>query len=112
VRFGHALDNLLTNAVTYTPTGGTVTLTAAADGDRVRLTVADTGVGIPADQLPRVFERFFRVPEADHPSGTGLGLAIVKEIVAAHGGEIACRSEVGVGTAFTVTLPAWKEGTA
>lgn len=109
VRFGHALDNLLTNAVTYTPSGGTVTLSAIADGDRVRLTVADTGVGIPADLLPRVFERFFRVPGDTHPPGTGLGLAIVKEIVAAHGGDITCRSEVGVGTAFTVTLPAWKE---
>lgn len=112
VRFGHALDNLLTNAVNYTPSGGTVTLSAAADGDRVRLTIADTGVGIPADQLPRVFERFFRVADAEHATGTGLGLAIVKEIVSAHGGEIACESAVGHGTTFTVTLPAWKEGPA
>lgn len=110
VRFGHALDNLLTNAVTYTPSGGTVTLSATADGDRVRLTVADTGVGIPSAQLPRVFERFFRVPDADHPPGTGLGLAIVKEIVTAHGGDITCRSQVGVGTTFTITLPVWTEG--
>lgn len=111
IRFGHALDNLLANAVTYTPSGGTVTLSATADGDRVRLTVADSGVGIPADQLPRVFERFFRVPDTEHPTGTGLGLAIVREIVAAHGGDVTCRSEVGIGTAFTITMPAWKECT-
>ncbi len=113
VRFGHALDNLLTNAVTYTPPGGTITLSAeVADGDRVRLTVADTGVGIPADQLPHVFEKFFRVPGDDHPPGTGLGLAIVREIVAAHDGDITCESTLGVGTTFRITMPTGKEGRA
>src|SRR5262249_3207147 len=80
-RLGLALNNLLDNALTYTEPGGKVTLSAAAVGDdKVRLTVADTGAGIPSEYLPYVFERFFRVPNSPHPPGTGLGLAIVREV--------------------------------
>ena len=105
-RFAHALDNLVDNAITYTRPGGHIVLSAAAIGSNVTLTVADTGVGIPAEHLPRVFERFFQVPGRNEGHGTGLGLAIVREIVTAHGGTITCESAVGTGTKFTITLPA------
>lgn len=106
VRFGHALNNLLDNAITYTGAGGKVTLTAEAEGGGVRLTVSDTGIGIPAEHVPHVFDRFFRVPGRERTPGTGLGLAIVREIVAAHGGEIRCESAEGEGTTFIIRLPA------
>jgi signal transduction histidine kinase len=105
-RLGHALQNLLNNAVTYTDRGGTVTLAAEAADCAVVLTVADTGRGIPAEYLPRVFDKFFRVPGQERGSGTGLGLAIVHEVVTAHGGTITCQSEDGRGTTFRITLPA------
>jgi two-component system, NtrC family, sensor histidine kinase KinB len=111
-RLGRALGNLLDNALAYTESGGRVTLSAArVDGDRVRLSVSDTGIGIPVEHLPHVFERFFRVPGRDRTPGTGLGLAIVREIVTAHRGEIACESESGRGTTFHITLPAWEART-
>jgi signal transduction histidine kinase len=107
VRFGRALSNLLDNAIAYTDPGGTVTLSAVPMRDsRVRIAVGDTGIGIPAESLPHVFDRFFRVPGRDRTPGTGLGLAIVREVVVAHGGEIICASELGRGTTFTITLPA------
>jgi PAS domain S-box-containing protein len=106
-RFGRALGNLIDNALVHTGPGGRVTLAAAPTADgRVRLSVADTGVGIPAEHLPHVFERFFRVPGRERTPGTGLGLAIVREVAAAHGGEVACESEPGRGTTFHITLPA------
>jgi PAS domain S-box-containing protein len=106
-RMATALDNLVSNAIAYTPAGGRVTLTAARTPDgRVELAVADSGVGIPPDNLPHVFERFFRVPGQSSPSSTGLGLAIVKEVVVAHGGTVTCESAVGRGTTFRITLPA------
>jgi signal transduction histidine kinase len=104
-RFAHALDNLVDNAITYTRPGGRIVLSAAAAGSNVTLTVSDTGVGIPAEHLPRVFERFFQVPGRNEGRGTGLGLAIVREIVTAHGGTITCESAVGTGTKFIITLP-------
>lgn len=104
-RIGHALRNLLDNALIYTDPGGKITLSASADGDEVILSVADTGCGIPPEHLPHVFEKFFRVP-GQKRSGTGLGLAIVQEIVAAHKGSITCESRVGVGTIFRIRLPA------
>jgi len=106
-RFGHALNNLLDNAVTYTSRGGRITLSAGARDEAVTLTVADTGLGIPPEHLPHVFERFFRVPGRSQGGGTGLGLAIVHDIVTAHGGTITCESEPGKGTVFRITLPAW-----
>jgi PAS domain S-box-containing protein len=108
-RLGHALDNLLDNALTYTNRGGRITLSAAAVGDHVTLAVADTGVGIPPEYLARVFERFFRIPGQSVGTGTGLGLAIVREVVVAHGGTVTCESQPGSGTVFRLTLPVWKE---
>ena len=105
-RFGQALNNLVENALTYTEPGGSVALNAAASPGGVTLTVRDTGVGIPAADLPHVFDRFFRVAGRPQAPGTGLGLAIVHEVVTAHGGAVACASTPGVGTTFTITLPA------
>ncbi len=108
VRLGHALNNLLDNALTYTDEGGSITLSARAVDERsVRLSVADTGVGIPAKCLPHVFDKFFRVPDQSRGRGTGLGLAIVREIVLAHGGQVSCESDVGQRTTFHLTLPVW-----
>jgi PAS domain S-box-containing protein len=104
-RIGHALCNLLDNALTYTDAGGRITLSAAPGPDAVQLTIADTGIGIPPEYLPHVFEKFFRVPGQSRGTGTGLGLAIVREIVTAHGGTITCESHPGVGTSFHLTLP-------
>jgi two-component system, NtrC family, sensor histidine kinase KinB len=105
-RLALALGNLVDNAVTYTPAGGTVTLSAAAADGRVTLSVADTGVGIPTEHVARVFDKFFRIPGQSAEGGTGLGLAIVKEIVEAHDGEVTCESTQGTGTIFKITLPA------
>jgi signal transduction histidine kinase/HAMP domain-containing protein len=105
-QMGHALQNLLDNALTYTDRRGRVTLSATAEGDSVTLSVADTGSGIPPEFLPHVFDRFFRVPGKSAAAGTGLGLAIVREIVTAHGGSITCTSRVGEGTVFRLVLPA------
>jgi PAS domain S-box-containing protein len=108
-RFEHALANLLDNALTYTEPGGRVTLSAAAaEVGGVGLSVADTGVGIPPEALPHVFDKFFRAPAGrERSAGTGLGLAIVREIVLAHGGTITCESAPGCGTTFHIMLPAW-----
>jgi NtrC-family two-component system sensor histidine kinase KinB len=106
-RFQTALNNLLDNALNHTDRGGRVTLRAEkGHGETIVLSVADTGRGIPAEALPHVFEKFFRVPGQSPASGTGLGLAIVKEIVLAHGGTIACESVLGAGTTFRIALPA------
>lgn len=110
-RLAQVLANLVVNGIQYTPEGGRVVVstgTAKADG-RVwaTVTVADTGMGIPKKELPRIFERFFRgeKPRRMQISGIGLGLTIVKEIVELHGGRVAVKSKVDVGTAFTVWLP-------
>ena len=97
--------NLLENALTYTDHGGRITLSVTPASEAVVLSVADTGVGIPSEFLPHVFEKFFRVPGRSRGSGTGLGLAIVHEIVAAHGGVITCESQPDTGTTFRLTLP-------
>ncbi|MBN9121213.1 MAG: sensor histidine kinase, partial [Planctomycetes bacterium] len=109
-RIGQALANLLNNAITYTPAGGKVTLSAVASDRGVTLVVADTGVGIPPEYLPRVFDRFLRIPGHSDETGTGLGLAIVKEIAVAHKGEVTCESEPGKGTTFRITLPSAERG--
>lgn len=102
-----AIRNLLDNAVRYTPADGHIDVRVAADGPRVSITVSDDGPGIPAADLPRVFERFYRVDEARSRAtgGTGLGLSIVKHVVELHGGEVSARSEVGLGSSFRITLP-------
>ena len=104
-RLGNALANLLDNAVTYTDRGGRITLSATRVEDGESLSVADTGIGIPADYLPHIFDRFSRIPDQSRGTGTGLGLAIVREIVTAHGGAVTCTSQPGVGTIFRVILP-------
>ncbi|MFO0928563.1 MAG: ATP-binding protein [Gemmataceae bacterium] len=111
-RLGHALNNLVDNALAYTEAGGRIRLGATkADEGGVVLTVSDTGIGIPAEHLPQVFDRFFRVPGRDRTPGTGLGLAIVREIITAHRGTITCDSAPGRGTTFRITLPAAAEAT-
>jgi signal transduction histidine kinase len=111
-RIGNALRNLLDNALTFTDRGGRVTLAASPGPDGVTLSVADTGSGIPAEYLPHVFEKFFRVPGDGRGSGTGLGLAIVHEIVTAHGGTVTCESQPGTGTVFRLTLPVAADGSS
>lgn len=105
-RLAQVLVNLLTNAIIYNRDGGYLGLTLALEHDQVRLAVTDTGVGIPAEELPHLFERFYRVDKARTPGGTGLGLAICQGIVTAHAGTITVSSQVNVGTTFTVHLPA------
>ncbi len=105
VRISQVVTNLLTNAATYTPPGGTITLTLSTDTETVELGVADTGPGIPAEELPRVFDRFFRGATSP-PGGSGIGLAVAAELVAAHGGTITADSPPGRGSRFVVHLPA------
>jgi two-component system phosphate regulon sensor histidine kinase PhoR len=101
------LDNLVDNAIKYTPNGGRITIRWSGTADTVSFEVEDTGVGIPAADLPRVFERFYRVDKARSRAvgGTGLGLAIVKHLVQAMKGQVRASSTVGKGTTFRVTLP-------
>jgi two-component system sensor histidine kinase SenX3 len=100
--------NLIDNAVRYTPTGGAVEIEVDAHDEEVTLSVRDTGVGIPARDLPRVFERFYRVDRARsrETGGTGLGLSIVRHVAENHGGSVEVTSELGTGSTFTVRLPA------
>ena len=98
--------NLINNAILYTPSGGTVSVTLFEDDHSAYIKVADTGIGISKEEIPRIFERFYRVDKARsrNTGGTGLGLSIVKHLVEAHHGTITVESEVGVGTTFTVAL--------
>ncbi|MFJ8794456.1 sensor histidine kinase [Streptomyces sp. NPDC102462] len=107
VRMRQALGNLVSNALRHTPADGTVTLAARRDGDEVVLTVADTGHGIAADDLPHVFDRFWRAEKSRsrRTGGSGLGLPIVRHLVAAHGGTAGAASEPGQGAVFTLRLP-------
>jgi two-component system phosphate regulon sensor histidine kinase PhoR len=106
-QLGLLLSNLLDNAVRHTPAKGTVCVRLDAAESRAVLQVADTGEGIPASELPRVFERFYRVDKARarQTGGTGLGLAIVRHVAEAHGGTVRVDSELGQGSTFTVALP-------
>jgi PAS domain S-box-containing protein len=106
-RLAQILTNLVGNACQYTPEGGSVLVTARAIGDMVQIDVKDTGIGIAPEDLPRIFDRFFR---ADHPmirdtAGTGLGLSITKAFVEMHGGRIWVQSELGKGSTFSFTIP-------
>ena len=106
-RIGQVVSNLVGNALKFTPRGGSVRLVLSAHRGGAMIRVVDTGVGIDADELPRVFDRFYRGSRANEArgSGSGLGLAIVRSIVDMHGGRIAVESQVGSGSTFTVTLP-------
>jgi two-component system, OmpR family, phosphate regulon sensor histidine kinase PhoR len=106
-RLAEVLQNLLDNAIQYTPSGGQIMLSASADGDEVTFTVSDTGIGIPQADQPRIFERFYRVDVARsrEVGGTGLGLSIAKHLVEVHGGRIWVESEVNQGSQFHFTVP-------
>jgi two-component system phosphate regulon sensor histidine kinase PhoR len=106
-RLAEVLQNLLDNAIQYTPPGGQILLSASAGGSEVTFTVSDTGIGIPQADQPRIFERFYRVDAARsrEVGGTGLGLAIAKHLVEVHGGRIWVESEVGQGSQFHFTVP-------
>ncbi|HWD92671.1 MAG TPA: ATP-binding protein [Verrucomicrobiae bacterium] len=104
-RLAQVITNLLTNAITYNKEDGEVRISGEAKNGFVILTVQDTGVGISAADVPRVFDRFYRADQSRTSGNTGLGLAISKAIVQAHGGEIEVFSEMGVGTVFVVRLP-------
>ncbi|MFO0953071.1 MAG: ATP-binding protein [Isosphaeraceae bacterium] len=103
-RVGHVFDNLVGNALAHTPRGGAVTLSAEEADGFVRFDVTDTGTGITAEHLPRLFDKFYRVPGSRRAEGAGLGLAITREIVTAHGGEVEVHSEPGHGSTFGFTL--------
>ena len=102
-----AVGNLVANAVAYSPAGSTVVVGAKAGESTVDITVTDQGIGIPAHEIDRIFERFYRVDPARHRStgGTGLGLSIVKHVAASHGGDVRVWSVEGQGSTFTLTLP-------
>jgi signal transduction histidine kinase len=106
-RIGQVLTNLIGNAIKFTPPGGSVSVAVAPHRDGARIDVTDTGVGIDAIELPRIFDRFFRGSRANEArgSGSGLGLAIVRSIVDMHHGSIAVDSQLGTGSRFTVFLP-------
>ncbi|HEY7631769.1 MAG TPA: PAS domain S-box protein [Thermoleophilaceae bacterium] len=105
-RLGQAIDNLISNALKFTPPGGRVDVTLRNLGDRARIEVRDTGLGMSEEDLGRVFDRFFRsAATRDHVPGVGLGLTIVKTIVEGHGGTIEVSSTEGVGTTFGIELP-------
>ena len=105
-RIEHVFDNLMTNALRHTDRGGTIILRAAAAEVTVQFSVEDTGEGIPEQFVPRVFDKFFRIPGTKHHGGAGLGLAIVHEIIVSHGGQIGVQSTTDKGTTFTFSLPA------
>jgi signal transduction histidine kinase len=100
-------NNLLANAVKYTPQWGKVTVTLSQIGDDARIAVEDTGIGIPEEAMVHLFEEFYRAPNAKEfdREGSGLGLTIIKDLVARLGGWISVHSTPGVGTRFTVSLP-------
>ena len=106
-RLIQVFDNLLGNAIKFTASGGAITVSAQDDGDYWRVSVQDTGIGIPTDKLDKIFERFYQVDGSTTRrfGGTGLGLAIAKEIVLNHDGKIWAESSVGQGSTFHVALP-------
>jgi two-component system phosphate regulon sensor histidine kinase PhoR len=107
-RVEQVLVNVIHNAIKFTPRQGRITISSLVEGDQVLISISDTGIGIPADDLPHIFERFYKVDRARSGGGTGLGLAIAKHIVQAHRGRIWAESEEGKGTTITFSLPTAK----
>jgi two-component system, OmpR family, phosphate regulon sensor histidine kinase PhoR len=105
VRIEQVLINLLHNAIKFTPPGGTITVSAKAQGGEVLFSIRDTGVGISGEDLSRIFERFYKADRSRSGGGTGLGLAIARHIVESHGGRIWAESTEGKGSTFYFTLP-------
>jgi signal transduction histidine kinase len=106
VRIGQAIENLVSNAVKYSPESGRIEVNVSVRGDSVLVSVSDEGIGIPETKIPLIFERFYRVEEAGTTvKGTGLGLFISREIVRMHGGTIHADSKPGEGSTFTIELP-------
>ncbi|MGD0856657.1 MAG: ATP-binding protein [Dehalococcoidia bacterium] len=99
------LMNLVHNGIKYTDTTGQITVNARRENDTIRVSVTDTGIGISSDELPRIFERFYKVDKSRNTEGSGLGLAISKHIIASHGGKIWAESVEGKGSTFCFTLP-------
>jgi two-component system, OmpR family, sensor histidine kinase VicK len=101
------LDNIISNALKYSPEGGTITFKAKEKNGYIEISVSDQGLGIPKENLEKIFERFYRVDKARtrQMGGTGLGLAIAKEMISAHGGDVWATSTEGRGTTITFTLP-------
>jgi signal transduction histidine kinase len=98
---------LVSNAIKYTPAGGSINIRLSEEGMETCVTIEDSGIGIPEDAIPQLFNEFYRAPNAKsvESKGTGLGLAIVKDTVARFGGQVSVQSKEGVGTRFTVILP-------
>jgi two-component system sensor histidine kinase SenX3 len=109
-----AVTNLISNAIKYSPAGKEITINARAEGQALRIEVVDQGYGIPAADLERIFEKFYRVSRAEDTDvqGTGLGLAFVREIVELHGGRVTVSSVAGSGSTFSLLLPPLNSGAA
>jgi signal transduction histidine kinase len=103
--FSVAFINILSNAAKYTPEKGTVTLTTSSQEDQIVISVRDTGMGIAEEELPKIFDKFFRSPAADHIQGSGVGLATARRIIQMHGGDIRVSSTLGEGSTFSIDLP-------
>jgi two-component system phosphate regulon sensor histidine kinase PhoR len=104
-RIEQVLLNLIQNAIKFTDPGGSITVSVKKHNNNVLFSVSDTGIGIPSNELSRIFERFYKVNKARDDEGTGLGLAISRHIIAAHGGKIWVESAEGKGSTFFFTLP-------
>lgn len=104
-RLGEVVNNILHNAIKFTPSGGKIVISSKSNSEYVSVSVADTGIGISNEDLPHIFERFYKTDKSRAQTGTGLGLAIAKHIIQAHGGEIYVESETGKGSVFTFSLP-------
>jgi signal transduction histidine kinase len=107
-----AMENLIGNSIRYTPENGKISLSAVLEGDSVVLSISDTGIGIPAEDLSRIYDPFYRGTNSRREQGFGLGLTTVKSILESHGWNIAVKSEIGMGTTFTLRMPAVKSSQA
>ncbi|HOJ44113.1 MAG TPA: HAMP domain-containing sensor histidine kinase, partial [Syntrophorhabdaceae bacterium] len=99
------LSNILDNGIKFTPRGGSITISICGEGDEVQIVLQDTGIGIPEDELPHIFDRFFRGERNRTTPGNGLGLSLARAFITAHKGRITVKSVPGVGSEFTITLP-------